>query len=263
LNKLIKEFGIGTDKDLAFEQLVNDFEEAQGRIADLSGGEKRIAELETELGKIFKSLQTAAIQLSNSRLEGAQVLGNRVTAELSSLSMPNAHVEIQVNRLDMDFLKSFSTSGIDEVLFLFSPHAGANALPLSKIASGGEVSRLMLALEVVIAEQSPVGTYIFDEVDAGVGGKAAVDIGKRLAMLARHAQVIVVTHLPQVAVWADQHLLVHKDQTGAITESSVTRLDEETRLREIARMLAGQEESDIALKHAEELVKAVREFVIS
>ena len=125
------------------------------------------------------------------------------------------------------------------------------------------MSRLMLAIEVVIASQSPVGTYVFDEVDAGVGGKAAVEVGRRLAALSQNAQVIVVTHLPQVAVWADTHLVVRKDQFGSITESSVITLNPEERLKEIARMLAGQEESKTAQKHAEELLQMVKESVIS
>ena len=119
------------------------------------------------------------------------------------------------------------------------------------------MSRLMLAIEVVIASQSPVGTYVFDEVDAGVGGKAAVEVGRRLAALAKTSQVIVVTHLPQVAVWADNHLVVRKDQSGSITESSVLTLDKNDRLREIARMLSGQEDSSTAQKHAEELLQLV------
>jgi DNA repair protein RecN (Recombination protein N) len=164
---------------------------------------------------------------------------------------------VAVSALDDQDVRSYSPSGIDEVIFLFAPHTGSKLMPLSKIASGGEMSRLMLAIEVVIAAQSPVGTYVFDEVDAGVGGKAAVEVGRRLASLAKTSQVIVVTHLPQVAVWADNHLVVRKDQSGSITESSVLSLDKNERLREIARMLSGQEDSATAQKHAEELLQLV------
>ncbi len=263
INRLIKRFGVGSEREIAYEQLIVDFKEAENRIMDLSGGEGRIQQLRTELSRLFNELKLAAEQLSRSRKQAAEDLGNRVTKELAALSMPNAVVTISVETQDNSTFTSYTSHGVDDIEFKFSPHSGASTLPLAKIASGGEVSRLMLALEVVIASKSPVGTYIFDEVDAGVGGKAAVDVGKRLAMLAKHAQVIVVTHLPQVAVWADRHLLVHKDQSGAITESSVSVLGEESRLKEIARMLAGQEDSSIALEHAAELLETVRETVIS
>lgn len=263
INKLIKKFGIGSDPEIAFNQLIVDYLNAENRIADLSGGSERIAELESDLLSLFSDLQRSARSLSVTRERAAVELSSRVSAELAALSMPNARVEVKVQTSEGKKFSEFSLHGLDEILFLFSPHTGASLLPLAKIASGGEVSRLMLAIEVVVASKSPVGTYVFDEVDAGVGGKAAVDIGKRLYLLSQHAQVIVVTHLPQVAVWAHQHLRVQKDQSGSITESTVVALTESERLKEIARMLAGQEESEIAQKHAEELVKTVKEFVIS
>ena len=127
-------------------------------------------------------------------------------------------------------------------------------IALGKGASGGEMSRIMLALEVVIAKSHPVGTYIFDEVDAGVGGKAAIEVGKRLHALSQNAQVIVVTHLPQVAAWADTHFMVSKSSDGTIVASGVTRLSDESRIEEIARMLAGLEGSTSAREHAAELL---------
>ena len=122
---------------------------------------------------------------------------------------------------------NYSAYGLDEISILFSAHTGAAAMPLNKVARGGELSRVMLALEVVIAEAEPIGTYIFDEVDAGVGGKAAVEVGRRLAKLAKSAQVIVITHLPQVAVWADNHLVVRKSENGLVTQSDVLEIDED------------------------------------
>ena len=208
-------------------------------------------------------MKKSAQNLHSAREIVAASLGALVTQELDSLSMPNASVAIEVTPSDYEKESSYSHFGVDEVIFLFSPHVGSKLLPLSKIASGGEMSRLMLAIEIVLAHKSPVGTYIFDEVDAGVGGKAAVEVGRRLAILSKTAQVIVVTHLPQVAVWADNHLVVRKDQSGSITQSSVTALNLEERRKEIARMLSGQEDSVTAQTHAEELLRMVSESVIS
>jgi DNA repair protein RecN (Recombination protein N) len=146
--------------------------------------------------------------------------------------------------------------GIDEVELLLRPHRGAEPLPLSKSASGGELSRVMLALEVVLAHSDPVPTMVFDEVDAGVGGRAAVEIGRRLASLARSHQVLVVTHLPQVAAYADRHLVVDKTDDGTVTESAVRGLSEQQRVTELARMLAGMDSTDTGKAHAEELLAA-------
>jgi DNA repair protein RecN (Recombination protein N) len=139
-------------------------------------------------------------------------------------------------------------------------HKGAPLISLGKGASGGEMSRIMLALEVVLAQTHPVGTYIFDEVDAGVGGKAAIEVGRRLAALAKHTQVIVVTHLPQVAAWADTHFVVKKSSDGSVSQSDVTKLEDKARVEEIARMLAGLEGSASAQEHAAELL-AMRESI--
>jgi len=144
--------------------------------------------------------------------------------------------------------------GVDEVELLLAPHPGAPARPVAKGASGGELSRVMLGLEVVLGAVDPVPTFVFDEVDSGVGGQAALGIGRRLARLARTSQVLVVTHLPQVAAFADRHLLVVKSVDGAVTESGVQRLDPDGRVRELARMLGGMADSDSARAHAEELL---------
>jgi len=153
---------------------------------------------------------------------------------------------------------AYHRHGVDDVELLLGPHAGAPARPLAKGASGGELSRVMLAIEVTLAGTDPLPTLVFDEVDAGVGGKAAVEVGRRLAALARSAQVVVVTHLPQVAAFADQHLVVRKADDGVVTRSGVVALDEAGRLRELSRMLAGQEESATAEAHARELLEAAR-----
>jgi DNA repair protein RecN (Recombination protein N) len=146
--------------------------------------------------------------------------------------------------------------GVDEVEVLLRPHPGAPPLPVQRGASGGELSRVMLAIEVVFADSDPVPTMVFDEVDAGVGGRAAVEVGRRLARLAVDHQVLVVTHLPQVAAYADAHVVVDKaDSDGAlVTKSDVRTLDTAGRVRELARMLAGLDDSELGRAHAEELL---------
>jgi DNA repair protein RecN (Recombination protein N) len=148
----------------------------------------------------------------------------------------------------------FTQLGCDEVSMLIQGHLDGPKIALGKGASGGEMSRIMLGLEVVIAQTHPVGTYIFDEVDAGVGGKAAIEVGKRLHQLSKQSQVIVVTHLPQVAAWADTHFVVKKSSDGSVVASGVWKLSAEERVEEIARMLAGLEESLSAREHASELL---------
>jgi DNA repair protein RecN (Recombination protein N) len=152
---------------------------------------------------------------------------------------------------------AYGPTGVDDVEFRLGAHAGAEPRPLGRGASGGELSRVMLALEVVLADAAGDGgaaTMIFDEVDSGVGGSAAVEIGRRLAKLAEHRQVICVTHLPQVAAFADRHLMVQKSDDGSVTTSGVRRLDHRDRIRELSRMLAGRSESSLAQGHAEELL---------
>ncbi len=174
-----------------------------------------------------------------------------MTAELTALAMPHARLNAVVSPL-----REYGPHGGDDVEIRLAAHPGAPALPLHKGASGGELSRVMLAIEVVFAGADPVPTFVFDEVDAGVGGKAAVEIGRRLARLARLAQVIVVTHLPQVAAFADTHLVVEKAEDGLVVSSGVTRLDDSGRVRELSRMLAGLEDSEFGRAHAGELLEA-------
>ena len=152
----------------------------------------------------------------------------------------------------------FTLNGCDEVAMLLQAQKDGPLVAVSKGASGGELSRIMLALEVVLAKSAPVGTYIFDEVDAGVGGKAAIEVGRRLFNLSKHAQVIAITHLPQVAAWADSHFVVKKSSDGSVTQSDVIEVRDNERVEEIARMLAGHEDSRSAQEHATELL-AMRE----
>jgi DNA repair protein RecN (Recombination protein N) len=184
------------------------------------------------------------------RAESSARFAEEVTEELTALAMPHARLAAVVSPLE----GGPGPYGADEVEFKLAPHPGAPPLPLHKGASGGELSRVMLAIEVVFAGADPVPTFVFDEVDAGVGGKAAVEIGRRLARLARVSQVIVVTHLPQVAAFADNHLVVEKSNDGLVTSSGVVRLDQPARVRELSRMLAGLEDSEFGQAHAEELL---------
>jgi DNA repair protein RecN (Recombination protein N) len=258
LNLLLRKYGKGSDKEAAYEQLLLDGKNAKERIADLSGGEHRIAELEREGELVFKKLEEQGLILSKSRKEGGAKLSALVSEEIRGLSMPNASFVIEQVVADSKKANSYTSTGIDEIFILFSAHSGGTPLALNKVASGGELSRVMLALEVVIAQAEPVGTYIFDEVDAGVGGKAAIEVGRRLAKLAKTSQVIVVTHLAQVAAWADHHLVVKKSENGLVTQSDVMEVSLASRKVEIARMLSGQEDSQTAQEHAGELLAIVK-----
>lgn len=263
INALLKKYGIGSDRQAAYDALILQAADAQAKLDDLSGGDDRLAEMERELQTLFHHVKKSAQNLSNARRSSALSFSGLVTAELAFLSMPHARVEVECLTSNGEVFADYSSTGLDEVRFLFSAHAGGQLLPLAKIASGGEMSRVMLALEVVLAEKSPVGTYIFDEVDAGVGGKAAVEVGRRLAKLSQSAQVIVVTHLAQVAVWAENHLVVRKNESGLVTQSDIQSVSGANRETEIARMLSGQEESQTAREHAAELLNLVAQSMIS
>ena len=258
LNSLLKRYGKGSERDAAFEQLIIDGQNEKAKMADFCGGDERVRELEKEAEKLFDQLKTGALAISKDRKVSADKLAKLVTAEINNLAMPNAKFVIEQKVADSSNPKNYTATGLDEIAILFAAHVGASPLSLSKVASGGELSRVMLALEVVIAEAEPIGTYIFDEVDAGVGGKAAVEVGRRLAKLAKSAQVIVITHLPQVAVWADNHLVVKKNESGLVTQSDVIEMSGDARKVEIARMLSGQEDSKTAQEHATELLAIVR-----
>jgi DNA repair protein RecN (Recombination protein N) len=263
INNLIKKFGKGSDRSVAYEQLIEDGNNASLRIEDLSGGDVRVKEIEQELIKVFNRLKKEGQKVSQLRAQAAVSMSQSVTQEIKALSMPNGEISIKCEENDPDQISSYTASGINDLEILFCSHQGGKELPLNKVASGGELSRVMLAMEVVIAQTQSIGTYIFDEVDAGVGGKAAIEIGRRLSKLSKNAQVIVITHLAQVAVWADHHLVVKKSEGGSVTQSDVISIDEAGRKVEIARMLSGQEDSQTAQQHASELLHIVRESVIS
>jgi DNA repair protein RecN (Recombination protein N) len=222
---------------------------AAARLGELEGDDDRIAALaQQETGMAARVTELAAA-LTALRQDAAERFSRDVTAELTALAMPHARLTAVLRPLDEP-----GPHGAEDVEIKLAAHPGAPPLPLNKGASGGELSRVMLAIEVVFAGADPVPTFVFDEVDAGVGGKAAVEIGRRLMRLARLAQVIVVTHLPQVAAFADNHLVVTKAGDGLVTSSGVVRLDQPGRVRELSRMLAGLEDSEFGRAHAEELL---------
>jgi DNA repair protein RecN (Recombination protein N) len=245
LTALTRKYGDTVDEVLAWR------DRAAERLTALDGTDERIGELRELTGRLQVELTAVAAELTAARREAASRLATAVTEELAALAMPHARLDVSVTERD-----DYGSSGRDRVELLLAANVGAEPRPLGKGASGGELSRVMLALEVSLAGTGTVPTYVFDEVDAGVGGAAAVEVGRRLARLARTAQVLVVTHLPQVAAFADRHVVVSKADDGSVTSSGLTVLDDEGRERELSRMMAGQSDSDNALAHARELLEA-------
>jgi DNA repair protein RecN (Recombination protein N) len=247
LSVLARKYGPSLDEVIAY------LDAGSGRLLELDNDSDRIDSLHAQVDDDRAALIDLASKLSDVRRAYAIRLSERVTAELAALAMANARLSVEVSdRPD------YSMSGKDQVSILLQPHSGAEPRPLGRGASGGELSRVMLAIEVVIAGSDPVPTFIFDEVDAGVGGASAIEIGRRLARLSRTAQVIVVTHLAQVAAFATNHLSVTKDSEGAVTASSVRQLHGEDRISEMARLLSGLPDSESGLQHARELIETAR-----
>ena len=252
LDELVRRWGPELSDVIAWrDQAVFDLE-------DLDASPEKVSQLQAEREKLFGEALKAARVVSKRRVAAAKELAAKVTAELESLAMSGSKLEIRVSERE-----HLDASGADGIDFLFTPFPGSPQMPMGKSASGGELSRLMLALELVAAEKHVVAggsvppmTFIFDEVDAGVGGKTAVELGARLAKLAQSAQVIVVTHLQQVASWADEQYVVAKGEMddGSIA-TTINQVRGEARVHEIARMLSGSE-SEASLEHAEELLKS-------
>jgi DNA repair protein RecN (Recombination protein N) len=244
LTDLTRQFGPTVDDVLAFE------EDAAKKLLELDRSDTARQELAEEVSRLHAEMLQASQALTSLREQAASAISDAVTTELQALAMPDARFVVEVSEKPEP-----TRFGSDQVRFLLAPHSGSEPRPLGKGASGGELSRVMLALEVVIAKADAVPTYIFDEVDAGVGGASALEIGKRLQTLAQHAQVIVVTHLAQVACFANNHITVEKDRTGEFTKSSVRALDVEGRVVELARMLGGDSTSESAVEHAREMLE--------
>ncbi len=251
INALVRAYGPTLDDVLAL------WSSASDRLFDLDRSDDALAALSLEIAADEVTLEDLATRITSARTEAAQRLSEAVTEELHSLSMPTAQFVVRVAPQNGP---EFFAHGRDVVEMLLRPHPGGEPKPVTKTASGGELSRVMLAIEVVIASTDTVPTLVFDEVDAGVGGASAIEIGRRLAILARSAQVIVVTHLAQVAAFATNHLRIVKDTSGAITESTISRLDGDERIEEMARLLSGTPDSDNARAHAAEMLNSANQW---
>ncbi|MGN0109021.1 MAG: DNA repair protein RecN [Bifidobacterium sp.] len=277
LGELTRRWGPGLADVIAWR------DKAAFEVEDLDASPEKLEQLRADRERLAAKALDAARELSAARVKAAGELGERVTAELGELAMSGSRLEVRVvpraadagagagadagAGAGADVAEVLDAHGMDDIMFAFTPFPGSEPLPMGSSASGGELSRLMLALELTIAERRGEAadmTFIFDEVDAGVGGKAAAELGRRLAKLARSSQVLVVTHLAQVASWAQEQYVVSKGPTASDTPdepgaagvtTTVTRVDGEDRVREIARMLSGSE-SGTSLDHARELLAA-------
>lgn len=245
LQGLTRKYGHTIDEVLAYAA------ESAARVAVLDSADDRIAELTAELADLDADLAARAGRISGLRGAAAGELATAVQAELAALAMPRARLAFEVSPLP-----ELGPQGGDQVALLFSANPGSEPAPLAKVASGGELSRVRLALEVVLAGANHGQTFVFDEVDAGVGGAVALEIGRRLARLAEHSQVIVVTHLAQVAAFADRHYVVAKADDGQVTTSGVRLVTADDRLDALATMMGGLESSESALAHAAELLRS-------
>ncbi len=249
ISTAIRRFGPSLDDVFAFEKT------AAQRLLELDSSSESIESLEALAGEQHQQALELAKRLSAERQISASELGSRITAELKALAMAGSSVQVEVEQLP-----DLGPFGLDQISFLMRSYEGAESRPIGKSASGGELSRIMLAIEVILAESESANTFIFDEVDAGVGGAAAIEVGRRLAKLAKGAQVIVVTHLAQVAAFADNHLSVIKETSEGFTSSDVRNLSGEDRVTELARMLSGLQDSDSARGHATELLGLAKDI---
>jgi DNA repair protein RecN (Recombination protein N) len=242
LNTLTRKYGTTCDEVLQWAA------ESAVRLTQLEQSDERITTLEARVEKLKSELTSLAVQMSTARSAAAARFRELVLPELAALAMPHARLNFKVSSADL------GPAGADRVDLVFAANPGSELRTLGRVASGGELSRVRLALEVVLAADQEAVTLIFDEVDAGVGGKVAVEVGRRLARLSQHTQVVVVTHLAQVAAFADRHYVVVKAEDGQVTTSGVVQVADEDRAAELARMMAGLDTTESALAHAGELV---------
>lgn len=251
IGALIRRYGPTLDDVLDWWQ------ESERVVAEVDGADGRQAELAARAADLRAAVVRTAAVLTSERRAAAERFAAAVTAELADLAMPDAEVVMEVTSRSEP--EDFGPDGADAVEIRLRPHAGVEARPLARGASGGELSRVMLAIEVVLAGEHATPTFVFDEVDAGIGGRVAVEVGRRLARLARDAQVIVVTHLPQVAAFADHHIVVAKGTDGSVTAASVRPVTGDERVAELVRMLSGLEGSASGAEHAGELLALAAE----
>lgn len=247
VNELMRRYGPRLDDVLEW------WKNAEESVSEVDGAHERLAALGEEISLLTDRVRAGALEATAKRTSAASTFATHITDELQELAMPDAHVTIDIE--STDDLAAMTVHGADTVTMLLTPHSGSDPRPLGSGASGGELSRLMLAIEVVLAGVGTTPTFVFDEVDAGIGGRVAVEVGRRLARLAKTAQVIVVTHLPQVAAFGDSHVVVTKDSAGQVTSSSVVTVEGPDRVKELVRMLSGLEDSESGARHATELLQ--------
>lgn len=235
------------------------YEEALSNLEKISGGAEDKEILQKEVLELEKKVYVMAKQISESRKACASVLGNEVEKVLSSLGMKNAHFEVSINdKPGTEIEQKCGPYGIDNIEFMISANLGSPLLPLAKFASGGELSRVMLALKSIFAQNDPVSTMVFDEIDTGIGGEIAVQVGSHIKDLAKTKQIFCITHLASIAVYADNQLKISKDVEGGKTSSSVHPVSGDDRIREIARMLSGDEQSDKSIEHAKSMLEKIK-----
>ena len=235
-------------------EIIEYYDTASEDLKKIEENDQPIEELEEELKTILTNLSSSASKITQVRAKYAKTMEKAVDKELKGLSMAGSSFCVVINETD------FQSTGRDEIEFKLLAKGGKEALPISKAASGGELSRIMLSLEVVLADPQNTGTFVFDEVDSGVGGKTAIEIGKRLSKLSKEAQVIVVTHLPQVAAYADNHLKVVKEEKEDSVNTVVEQLNKEQKIEELTRMLSGMDDSELGKSHAKEMIQQAEKF---
>lgn len=252
IGRLKKKYGATTGEILGYR------EQAALELKQLEGAEERLLGLEGEIRAVEAGLWERGSHLSKGRVKAARQLAQQVTGELNQLGMTRADFRVEIKKVEEEPRGSLRLTGLEEAEFLFAPNPGEGFRPLGKIASGGELSRIMLALKHILASADQTPTLIFDEVDAGVGGRMAEVVGRKLWRVSRERQVICITHLPQIAAFADVHLRVEKEMQKGRTEARVISLSKQERVEELGRMLGGPERSATALKHARELFQAAQ-----
>lgn len=242
VHRLRRKYGADCKEILAY------LDKAQKELDDIEFADDRVEQLKKQLAKKEKAAWDAALELRKDRQQKAEEMSQKILTELSQLDMPRVQFSCRFRATEL------TENGADAVAFYMSANVGEDLKPMSKVASGGELARIMLSMKNVLAEKDQVGTLIFDEVDTGVSGRAAQRIAEKLRALAKHKQVLCVTHLPQMAALADTHMLISKSERGGRTFTTVTPLDREGRKQELARIIGGTHITETTLKSAEEML---------
>lgn len=248
IHRLRRKYGADCDEILAY------LDKAQKELDEIEFADDRVEQLKKKLAKQEKEAWDAALLLRKNRQEQGKILADKILSELAQLDMPRVQFQCRFRETEL------GAEGADGVAFYLSANAGEDLKPLSKVASGGELARIMLSMKNVLAEKDAVDTLIFDEVDTGVSGRAAQRIAEKLRSLAKHKQVLCVTHLPQLAALADTHMLIAKSERDGRTFTTVTPLDKQGRVNELARIIGGTNITEITRKSAEEMLLARKEI---